>query len=300
MTDAALRARAARQHGVLTVAQLRSLGLGARAIRSRAATGRLRRMHRGIYAVIPPDQRAQWSAAVLACGEGAVLSHRSAASLHGLLRERSDVHVTVPRGRARPRAGLVVHLGSLDPDDVDQQDGIACTSVARTLLDVAASVSAAELRRAVARSEELRTFDLTAIRRVLARSRGVPGRRVLATLLADYEEPADLRSPAEAALLAALRRTNLPSPAANVWLALPEGGGYRPDLLWRDARLIVEIDGRTYHARRAAFEHDRRRDRRLRALGYDTVRYSAREVSRDPAGTVREIASFLTATQRHP
>jgi very-short-patch-repair endonuclease len=79
-----------------------------------------------------------------------------------------------------------------------------------------------------------------------------------------------------------------------VWIPLPEGGGYRPDFLWPERRLIVEIDGRSYHARRAAFEHDRRRDRRLRLLGYETVRYAAREVSRSPAAVVAEVTCFLS------
>ena len=79
------------------------------------------------------------------------------------------------------------------------------------------------------------------------------------------------------------------------WIALPEGHGYRPGFLWRDERLIVEIDGRTHHSRRKAFEHDRRRDRELALAGYETRRYAASEVFESGAGVVRELKAFLAA-----
>ncbi len=88
----------------------------------------------------------------------------------------------------------------------------------------------------------------------------------------------------------------MPLACVNTWIPLDDGG-YRPDFLWRNARLIVEVDGRTYHARRRAFEHDRRRDRRLALAGYETRRYAAAEVLRDPQTVAREVAAFLTASR---
>ena len=296
LTDLALRELAASQHGVLTLDQLRERGLSERAIRDRAAGGRLRRVHRGVYALDRLDQRGRWMAAILACGERAVISHRSAGALHGLVGEGLAVDVTAPRGARRGRAGIAMHGRTLPPDDVTLGDGVPCTAPMRTLLDLAGTIDAGALNRAIARSEELRIFDLAAVEQLLARTRHLPGRAALASAVANFDAPsAATRSPAEKRFLVAIRRARLPQPSVNVWIPLPEGGGYRPDFLWRERWLIVEIDGRSYHARRAAFEHDRRRDRRLRLLGYETVRYAAREVSRSPAAVVAELACFLSA-----
>jgi len=286
---------------VLTLAQLRERGLSDRATQDRAAGGRLRRIHRGVYAIDRLDQRGRWVAAILACGEGAVVSHRSAGALHGLVGEGSAVDVTAPRGSGRTRSGIAMHGRALPLDDVTVEDGVRCTTPTRTLLDIAGTVDARELARAIARAEELRVFDLMAVERLLARTRGQPGRAVLAAAFATFDAPvAATRSGAEKRFLLAIRRTRLPPPEVNVWIPLPEGGGYRPDFLWRERGLIVEIDGRDYHARRAAFEHDRRRDRRLRLLGYETVRYAAREVARSPAAVAAEVASLLSTAALTP
>lgn len=189
-----------------------------------------------------------------------------------------------------------MHGRALASADVTVDDGVPCTVPMRTLLDLAGTIDARELNRAIARSEELRVFDLAAVEQMLARTRNQPGRAALASAVAAFDaSSAATRSGAERRFLLAVRGARLPQPSVNVWIPLPEGGGYRPDFLWQERRLIVEIDGRSYHARRAAFEHDRRRDRRLRLLGYETVRYAAREVSRSPAAVVAEIACFLSA-----
>jgi hypothetical protein len=194
-----------------------------------------------------------------------------------------------------------MHGRSLPLDDITVEDNVRCTTPARTLLDLAGTVDARELARAIARAEELRVFDLTAVEQLLARTRGLPGRAALAAAIATFDAPAAAtRSGAEKRFLLAIRRILVPPPEVNVWIPLPEGGGYRPDFLWRDRRLIVEIDGRDYHARRAAFEHDRRRDRRLRLLGYETVRYAAREVARSPAAVAAEVASLLLVATPAP
>lgn len=296
LTDSALAELAASQHGVLTLAQLRERGLSDRATCDRAAGGRLRRIHRGVYALDRLDRRGRWMAAVLACGKQAVISHRSAGALHGFVSEGPTVDVTAPRGSRRARAGIAMHGRTLALADVTVDDGVSCTAPMRTLLDLAGTIDAGELNRAIARSEELRLFDLLAVEQLLARTRNQPSRAALAAAVATFDAPsAATRSPAEKRFLVAIRRARLPQPSVNVWIPLPEGGGYRPDFLWRERRLIVEIDGRGYHARRAAFEHDRRRDRRLRLLGYETVRYAAREVSRSPAAVVAELTCFLSA-----
>ncbi|MEX1142553.1 MAG: DUF559 domain-containing protein [Thermoleophilaceae bacterium] len=237
-------------------------------------------------------------AAVLAVGSGAVFSHRSAAALWGVGRETGPpVDVTVRGGTTRTRPGIRIHSsGALSAIDLGAEAGIPCTALPRTLLDLATVVDRRSLARAVDRAEELRVFDRQAIDELLARSHGLRGTAALAAVLAEYRRPTITRSEAEERFLALVRQAGLSEPRVNAWLAGPEGGGYRPDFLWTEARLIVEIDGREHHARRRAFEHDRRRDRRLALAGFETRRYAASELMREPERVIAEVRAFLAAS----
>jgi predicted transcriptional regulator of viral defense system len=158
--DAAVAAVAADQHGVVTLAQLFACGLSTSGAGRRVAAGRLHRVHRGVYAVghVGLSNEGRWMAAVLACGPGAALSHRSAAELWKLLTPKVGlIHVTVPSyaGRAR-RARLAIHRSpSLQEAATTIEDGIAVTTVARTVTDLRGSVPAWELRRAIRQAEFL-------------------------------------------------------------------------------------------------------------------------------------------------
>jgi hypothetical protein len=136
-SDRAIAELARRQHGVVGRAQLRTLGLGDDAIDWQVRRRRLHRVHRGVYVVGYPhlSRNGHFMAAVLACGEGAALSHFSAADLWGLLSTEGKVHVTAPTCRRRP--GLVVHRALLDEDEVRKRAGIPVTAPARTLIDLA-------------------------------------------------------------------------------------------------------------------------------------------------------------------
>jgi very-short-patch-repair endonuclease/predicted transcriptional regulator of viral defense system len=299
-TDLEIERFARRRHGVLTVAELARLGLSGRAVRDRAAKGRLHRIHNGIYAATPPTEKGRWVAALLACGPRAVLSHTSAAALWDLARDTATVHVTLPGAARATRPGVTVHGARLDPSEIVSRNDIPCTTVARTLLDLAATQSHRRVELAIDRAEELRVFDLNGLRALLERRRGQRGSAVLSKVLDAYDGPDRARSPAERRLLALVRRARLPSPKVNAWISLSDGDGYRPDLLWEDQRLIVEVDGRTHHARRLAFEHDRRRDRRLALAGYETRRYAAREIQHEPDHVLAELRAFLSQPRRHP
>jgi very-short-patch-repair endonuclease len=293
-TDGEIERFARAQHGVVTAAQLRDLGLGERGSGHRAATRRLQRLHRGVFAVERPQAKGRWLAAVLACGDGAVLSHASAAALWGLIPgQAAEVHVNVAGVRRRGPVGIAIHRAMLDRDDVTSQDGIPCTTLARTFVDVAAAVERGRLERAIVLADERGEFDLGALREQLARMAGRRGCAALAAALAGFDERAIGRSVAETRFLALVRRARLPTPEANVWIPLPEGGGYRPDFLWRERRLIVEVDGRAHHSRRRAFDHDRRRDRRLFLAGYTTLRFPAREVLSRPTRVASELRTLL-------
>ncbi|NLT05464.1 MAG: DUF559 domain-containing protein [Solirubrobacterales bacterium] len=296
-TDRAIAVVAALHHGVVTLDDLRKIGLSPRAVRHRCQNGRLHRLHQGVYCVGPPNRHGRWAAAVAACGQGAVLSHRAAAALWGLIpAAHGPVDVTAGGRTGRRRPGIAIHSGaSLNAEDRTSVDGIPCTSIARTLIDFAAVESDRGVANVVERAEELRVFDLRAVDASVARLRPPAATGRLTRVLAGDRQETRVRSPAERVLLEAVLGSDLPRPRVNPWLPLPDGDGYRPDLLWPRERLVVEVDGRAHHARRAAFERDRRRDRRLARERYETVRFSAREVLDAPYRAVAEIRALLLA-----
>jgi Transcriptional regulator, AbiEi antitoxin/Protein of unknown function (DUF559) len=294
---------AERQHGLITLLQLQSLGLSRSAVSKRARNGRLHRVHRGVYAVGRPrlTQHGHWMAAVLTCGPRAVLSHRSAAALHGLRpdnRPSSDVILPGQSATSRPR--IDVHRSStLDASNVTIVDGIPCTTVARTLVDLGDVVNRRAVERAVDRAELLRLFDLGAVREALARAGPRRGAGLLRAVLADLEQPTLTDRELEERFLALCRTAALPSPAVNAWIALDDGIAYKADFLWRAERLIVETDSHAFHGHRAAFERDRLRDQRLTVAGFTVVRITWRQIAREPRRVARTVERLL-ARGRHP
>lgn len=280
---------ATRQYGVVSRGQLLALGLSPNGITRRHARRDLVRLHQGVYAVGHRrlTSQARELAAVMACGPGAVVSHRTAASRHGLLRLASPrIEVSVPRGR-RSRNGIVVHRPRvLDDEDRGTVEGIPITSVARTIVDLA---SGEDVGRMLDAGERTRTLDVGAIERTLERLPRQPGRRRLLRLLVKYRpEPAFTRSEAERRFLVLCRRHRLPTPQVNLWVE-----GYEIDFFWADAALAVEMDGAAFHRGTRAFHEDRRRDRALLAAGIQTARITWDDL-REPtrlAAELREIRS---------
>ena len=292
--DAVIAQTAFAQHGVVTFEQLRDAGLGPGAINLRVRHGRLHRLHRGVFAVghTRISQEGRWLAAVLALGEGAVLSHVSAAALWGVRHSSSAyVHVTVPTpGGRTPRRGVVVHRSrKLAPEDVDEQQGIAVTSVSRTLLDLAGVLTPTRLERAVERSLALRLFDLRAVEAVLAANPRRPGATALAQIVAEiHHEPSLTRRELEALMLDLCDAHGIERPEVNVLI-----DGMEVDFVWRAQRLIVETDGREFHETPTAFQRDRERDERLTVLGYRVVRFTYRRLVGEPAGVAATLRALL-------
>jgi very-short-patch-repair endonuclease len=261
------------------------------------AAGRLTRIHRAVYAVGHGrlTGRGRCMAAVLAYGPGAVVSYRSAGGLHGIRRDnRARIDVTVPGTSARSRPGIHVHTTTtLEPIDITSVDGIPCTSVARTLLDLADVLDRRSVERAVDQAEVLHIFDLRAVDDVLARAVGRRGAGVLRGVLAAYDGPTITRRELEERFLALCRAASLPSPAVNDWIVLGDGIAYQVDFLWREPRLIVETDGWASHGTRQAFENDRRRDRLLLLGGYEVVRFTWRDVLDEPAEVSATLRRLL-------
>ena len=290
--DALVAEIAARQHGVVTTAQLAAAGLGRRAVAHRVKHRRLTPLHRGVY-LVGPNHTSLTSpmAAVLACGPTAVLSHHAAAALHGIAPERTGaIDVTVPSGRPESRPGVRVHrTRHLASADVTEERGIRVTTVARTLVDLAGELPARELRRAVEEAQIQRKLDHLSLGEAVDQARG---RRGVAALRAAVQtaEPKLTRSEAERRLLRLVEAAYLPRPATNVRL-----GRYEVDALWHGERLVVEVDGFAFHSTRAAFERDRRRDAELQAAGYRVMRVTWRQLADEPEAVVARLAAALVS-----
>jgi very-short-patch-repair endonuclease len=275
---------AAQQHGVVSRQQLLAVGVSARAIERRIEGGRLHPVFPGAYAVGHRvlSQHGRWMAAVLAAGQGAVLSHRSAAALWGI-RPTSRAHVEVTAAhRVRRRPGIHPHCAVLPPDEMTRYQGIPVTTAPRTLLDLAAVLKPNELDRALNEAEIQR---LQGPQAMLERYEGRRGTAALRTLLLNARR--SHRSPTEAEFLDFVRAHGLPEPDTNVIVE-----DYECDAVWRDARLIVELDGYASHGTRRAFKRDRARDRRLTARGWRTMRVTSPDLTAELA---TELLSSLRA-----
>jgi very-short-patch-repair endonuclease len=278
---------AAGQHGVITLRQVEQCGLGPSAIQVRVAAGRLQRLWRGVYAFGHRELRAEGRllAAVLACGPGAVLSHRSAADRWGILptaRAGIDVTVATRGGRTR-RRGIDLHcVRRLDASDVTAVEGIPITTAARTLIDLCAVVPDRKLERAFEQSHVLELIAPGAIEDAFERTLGRKTAALRRLLAAETSWTTLTRSELEEAFLALCRRGGLPDPEVNVHLH-----GYEVDFLWRRQRRVVELDGYAFHSGRRAFARDRRKDIDLELAGFPVTRFTHRQVIHEADDTLR-------------
>jgi predicted transcriptional regulator of viral defense system len=292
--DRALSRLAERQHGVVTRRQLLKLGITPRTVDYRIEHARLHPVHHGVYAVGHPGLTAhgRWTAAVLAHGPTAVLSHRSAASLWGVLRSvRTIIEVTAPRRWSR--LGVKLHRSCLRGDEVTVKDGIPVTSVPRTLFDLARVLRPQALERAIGQAEALRLTDPLSLPDLLERHRGCRGAATLRAVLADGRtEPTVTRSDLEDLFLTFLDAHGLPRPQVNVGIEA-RGRWMECDFVWRTHRLIVELDGRETHNTGAAFERDRARDRALQVSGWRVVRITWRQLHADGDRIAADLRDLL-------
>ena len=280
--DTAIARFARKQHGIVTTKQLVEAGLSSAAISKRVRSGKLYRVHQGVYSVGHDglSREAWWMAAVLACGPGAALSHGSAAVHWGLLRPlRGPIDVSVPThsGRKRRRGIRIHRCPSLGGSPFQTSgwekrpsplraihNGIPVTTVARTLEDLRRSELRPSLvRRAIRQAEFLR----------------LPMGEI---------ETDGTRSDLERDFLRLFRRRRLPPPEVNVPI-----GPMTVDFLWRDERLIVETDSYVTHGGSIAFEDDRARDLELRRRGYAVHRFSERQLELEPMAIAEDVARAL-------
>lgn len=288
-----IAAIAERQHGVIARNQLRELGVAERTIERWMVDGRLHPVHGEVFAVGHArivEAGRRW-AALLAYGDGALLSHRSAAALWGLAhRQVAVIDVTATRGRQgiRRRSGIFIHRGKLHPEDRAWRDGIPVTTVARTLFDLAEFVTFKHLESAWEEADRLNLLRLRELDHVCERGYGRRALKPIRRLLAEARAAEITRSPLEDVFAAFCRKHDLPAPSFNTTLL-----GYEVDALWPAQRLAAELDSREFHRHRAAFERDRARDTALQAAGYRTIRITDRRISRDPTKLLAQLRALL-------
>lgn len=289
---------AERQRGRVARRQLLAAGIPSAAIGRRVASQRLVREHPCVYAVRPvlDVPLARETAALLACGPKALLSHSSAAALWGIAEPTTGpVEVTVSRRRHRTTPGIVAHrTGHLLARDVRVEQGLPVTSPARTLLDRAGALTPLELERELDEALAVkRIVTRDELHDVLERGGGRSGAATLRGLLHRRENDSITQSEAERLFLRLIRASGLPEPVTQVRIA-----GYTVDFLWPEHRVVFEIDGYRFHTSRRAFDRDRRKDRALKEAGYDPNRVSRDQVKHEPLAVVAQVAAALARASR--
>jgi very-short-patch-repair endonuclease len=231
---------------------------------------------------------------VLTSGPGALLSHYSAGWLLGLIPTRPvPVHVTTPVPRKRRDAIRIHRSETLTDCDRVVEQGIPVTSVARTALDLAATLRFRSLRRLIRRSEELEVFDLRDFRSILGRNQGHRGAAPLSRALAIYEPPRLTRSEFEREFVARAEQMELPSFATNF-----SEDGYELDVYWPELRFAVELDVYATHGGHDPFEEDRLRNEDLKLAGIELTRVTARRFEREPGHAMERVQRLLEQRRR--
>jgi Transcriptional regulator, AbiEi antitoxin len=282
---------ASRAHGVVTRKTLLGKGVTPQQIRRRLTRGSLITVHRGVYRVghQAPSTEARYLAAVVACGEGALLSARSAAHLWSLIKGDPPRPEVIAPTERRVRGVIVRRARPYSPRDGTECRGIPVTTIARTLVDLARSLSEPALARACHEAEVRYHTTPEQVEGVLTRLPTSPGTRKLRRIL-HGEVPVSL-SRLESAFLERLRVAGLPLPLTN-----RPAGGRRVDCRWPGHRLTVELDSYRYHRSRHAWEADRRREREAYARGDQFRRYTWADVLEDPRLMLRELRSLLPSS----
>ena len=280
--DQRLAQFAARRHGVVSRDELVELGFDRGTIARRVESGRLHRLYRGVYAVGHTilNNDGRFLAAVLACGEDAALSHRSAASLWGIRPSgAARIDITVPRtSGVRSSSAIVVHRPRRTPQTTTR-DGIPVTTPGQTLADLATALPKRQLEKAVEMAEAARLHVVVPDEH--------PGAKRLAEAEA-HDLTRTTRSTLEDAFLELCDAHGIPRPLVNTVVE-----GYEVDFCWPEHRLIVETDGFKHHGTRAAFERDRARDAQLTVRGWRVLRFTEPQVR----GEARSCADVVLAAR---
>lgn len=283
---------------VVTTAELLAAGFSHDAITRAVCTGRLHRLYRGVYAVGRRDlpHPWPWRAALLACGGGALLSHHSAAQHWGIANPHSSlaaaVDVATDTNRKRSHPAINHHRLKLDTRDRRTRQGIALTSPARTLLDLAATMSDGDLEQAVVEADIRKLARADELTAVIARTPTHPGSRALTTIVDRGAWRGLTRSQAERLMLSLVARARLPVPRTN-----PVCANHRIDFLYERHRLVIEINGFATHGRRKTFDDDHARELDLELAGWHVLRFTANQLRDTPGAVIATLSAALARAE---
>jgi very-short-patch-repair endonuclease len=289
--ESAIARTGCRQDNVITLGQLVEAGLGVRGVAHRVKARTMQRLHHGVFLLgaAPPTPMARARAAALACGAGAVVSHRSAAELFGLLPQTDrDIEVTVVGRNPGFHAGIRLHRPrALARHDVTKMRGIPVTTVARTICDLAATERRKDVEVAFQEALYREIVTMDGLADVLSRE---PRRKGAPVIRALTDDPRMTRSEKERVLLRLIDAAELPRPVTNVPLH-----GHLVDAYWPAERLVLEFDGWRAHGHRGAFDRDRKFSQVMLANGLKPMRVTDRHLKHEPVALVARIAQSLTA-----
>jgi very-short-patch-repair endonuclease len=290
--DRAITRLAGGQRDLITTAQLAECGLGKDAVARRVKAGWLHLVFQGVYAVgsgeLPPLGLEQ--AALMSCGRGSFLSHRSAAFVWGMRKDPPQaVEISVVGHGCRSHRGMCLHrIKAIDRMDVRRHNKLWVSSPARAVLEIAAVGTRDELVDVIDAGLAQRRFTPGDLKFVLDRHRGRRGAARLADVMADDTTMAISRSRAEKALLRLIRDARLPMPETNVPF-----GRFEADFVWHEQKVIVELDSPTFHGGPGVFQRDREKDLVYRDAGYDVLRFTRAHVIHEPAMVLVRLVRAL-------
>src|SRR4051794_33422180 len=276
------------QHGVISRRQLLAFGFTPDAIKHRISIGRLHRIRRGVYSVGRPvvDDKGRWMAAVLACGDDAVLSHSSAAALWRFAAElRSEIELSLASQSHRNLPGLRIHRrASLQPRDVTTEYGIPVTTPVKTLIDMSLRLDRGGVERMINEADKYNLTHPPQLREALDSRSGEPGVAKLRFIL-DRRTFRLTKEELERRFLPLSRKAGLPVP-----LTGQRVNEFEVDFYWPDLGLVVETDGLRYHRTPAEQARDRLRDQTHTAAGLTPLRFTHEQVRYEPEHVLRILA----------
>lgn len=286
-----------RQHGLVTPAQALARGMTRGAFEHRVGAGRLRRVHRGVYRApsSPCSLEQRVLAACLACGDGAVASHVSAAMLFGLV-DRADgpAHVTMNTSGTRRIAAVIVHRGRLREDDRSRVGVIPVTAVPRTLVDLAAALPERALAEATDRAARRKLIQPTRLDAAVrdARFDRYPGIGALRRITSDRAQAGVPGSVLEADMIELLRAFRLPEPVRQHEVRA-KGRRVVFDLAYPQQRVAIELDGRMPHSEFPTWQRDHNRHNATELGGWVTLRFTWWDVHETPTYVAATVAEAL-------
>lgn len=291
--EAAIGRIAEQQKQLVRLDQLITVGLGRRAAQQRAASGRLHRLHAGVLATHGPpySPHQQYLAAVLACGQGSLLSGFCSAAVFSLIESFPKVpEVTNEMGNGRSRRGIKVHRSVVDPRDATRRHGIPCTSVQRTIIDCAYRAGLEGTEDLILAADAAGLLNRSRLDELADENRGRPGIAHVLALITD--DPVELRSRNEQRMFSICRQFGIPLPLCNHRIETA-GRTFIADFCWPELRLIVEADSWRWHGGRLASEADAERAQLLAIAGWRVVRFTRDQIRHHRSAVGERLAALI-------